>query len=71
LHTIGNLTLLTKELNPSVSNGPWERKRKEILKHSALNLNRTLPEVWDEEKIQRRAQDLFELAVKIWPYPKH
>jgi len=71
LHTIGNLTLLTKELNPSVSNGPWERKRKDILKHSALNLNRTLPEVWDEKTIQDRAQDLFEIAVKIWPYPKH
>jgi len=71
LHTIGNLTLLTKELNPSVSNGPWERKRKEILKHSALNLNRALPEVWDEETIQKRAQDLFELALKIWPRPNN
>ena len=37
VHRIGNLTLLTKELNPAVSNGPWLRKRDEILKHSALN----------------------------------
>jgi hypothetical protein len=70
LHTIGNLTLLTKELNPSVSNGSWERKRKEILKHSALNMNRALPEEWDEGTIQKRAQDLFEHALKIWPRPK-
>jgi len=69
LHTIGNLTLLTKELNPSVSNGPWEKKRKEILKHSALNLNRALPEAWDEGTIQKRAHDLFEHALKIWPRP--
>jgi hypothetical protein len=63
------LTLLTKELNPSVSNGPWERKRKEILKHSALNLNRSLPDEWNEEAIQVRAEELFKVAVKVWPRP--
>ncbi|MBL3668424.1 HNH endonuclease [Streptomyces sp. M2CJ-2] len=25
VHTLGNLTLLTRRLNPAVSNGPWER----------------------------------------------
>lgn len=67
LHRVGNLSLLTKKLNPSVSNGPWERKRREILRHSALNLNRVLPEVWDERAIERRSKELFELAVRIWP----
>jgi hypothetical protein len=57
LHTLGNLTLLTKELNPSVSNGP-------------LNLNRTLPKHWDERAIQDRAAALFKTAVKIWPRPE-
>lgn len=38
----GQLTLLTKKLNPSVSNGPWEKKRNAILEHSALSLNRSL-----------------------------
>lgn len=71
LHTIGNLSLLTKELNPSVSNGPWNKKREAILKHSALNLNRDFlkMETWDEDQIEKRSKDLFELAVKIWPYP--
>lgn len=67
LHRIGNLTLLTKKLNPAVSNGPWEKKRSEILKHSALNLNRELPEAWDEDRIQRRSEDLFKVAVRVWP----
>jgi hypothetical protein len=69
LDRIGNLTLLTKTLNPSVSNGPWEKKRKGILNHSALNLNRSLPETWDECQIQVRSEELFKAAVKVWPRP--
>ena len=69
IDTIGNLTLLTKALNPSVSNGPWDRKRDGILKHSALNLNRTLPKRWDEAAIQARTEALFKIAMKVWPHP--
>ena len=69
IHRIGNLTLLTKELNPSISNGAWLKKRDEILKHSALNLNRTFQnvQVWDEEAIEKRSDALFEVAKTIWP----
>jgi len=70
VHTIGNLTLLTKALNPSVSNGHWDKKIPEILKHSALNLNRTLPKRWDEQAIQARSKELFKTAVTIWPHPQ-
>ena len=69
LHTIGNLTLLTKELNPSVSNGPWDRKLDAILKHSALNLNRTLAKRRDEAAIQARTDALLKTAMKLWPHP--
>jgi uncharacterized protein with ParB-like and HNH nuclease domain len=71
LHRIGNLTLLTKELNPSISNGPWVKKREQILKHSALNINRIFQneEEWNENKIEKRSQTLFEYAIKVWPYP--
>lgn len=71
IHKVGNLTLLTKELNPSVSNGPWIKKRDKILEHSALNLNRPLKDfaIWDEDAIEKRSKVLFEAAVKIWPYP--
>ena len=70
LHRVGNLTLLTKELNPAVSNGPWEKKIEAILKHSALNLNRTLPKKWDENAIAARSEELFKHAIKIWPRPQ-
>ena len=71
LHTIGNLTLLTKALNPSVSNGSWPKKQYEILKHSSLNLNRHLQdiEIWNEETIEQRTAELFPIATRIWPHP--
>lgn len=70
-HRIGNLTLLTKALNPSVSNGPWLKKRQAILKHSALNLNRAFQEIeiWNEDAIDQRSKDLFAVACQIWPRP--
>ncbi len=72
LNTVGNLTLLTKKLNPSVSNGPWERKQRSILKHSMLQLNQQLRDenAWSEGRILARAKALFKLALEIWPRPK-
>jgi uncharacterized protein with ParB-like and HNH nuclease domain len=71
VNKIGNLTLLTKSLNPALSNGPWGSKRREILKHSAIHLNRTFfeTETWDEEAILKRTKVLLEHALKIWPHP--
>jgi hypothetical protein len=71
VHTLGNLTLLTQSLNPSVSNGSWTKKRAAILRNSALNLNRPLEEYdeWDEEAILDRGNALFKVAKKIWPRP--
>lgn len=71
LHTIGNLTLLTSSLNPLVSNGAFKPKRKAILDHSAINLNRFLSEEteWDEKRIKARAAVLLRYLLKIWPHP--
>jgi hypothetical protein len=71
VQTIGNLTMLTEALNPSVSNGPWKNKIKAILEHSALNLNRRLAEVsdWNEDSIRLRSMTLFDVAKQVWPHP--
>lgn len=74
LHTIGNLTLLTNALNPSVSNSAFAKKRPEIALQSALRLNSYFqtvsdPEVWSEAQIIERGERLFETALKVWPYP--
>jgi hypothetical protein len=75
LHNIGNLTLLTAKLNPSLSNSAFSVKRPEITK-SLLALNAHFqassfigPDAaWNEKCVQARAQALFAVAAKIWPY---
>ena len=70
-HTFGNLTLLTQPLNSSVSNSAFEIKKPEILKNSALALNRYFQDktIWDEALITARGEALFSYAVVKWPYP--
>lgn len=73
IHTIGNLTLVNRRLNPALSNAPWEAKRTEIAKHSVLYLNKGLldqaPESWDEDAIEARGKSLADLFITIWPGP--
>lgn len=71
VHRFGNLTLLTKKLNPSVSNSAWPSKRKGILEHSALALNRWFHEAadWDEQTIEQRTEALGKVALGIWARP--
>ena len=73
IHTIGNLTLVTKKLNASLSNAPWEEKRNTLNKHTTLFLNKRLIDdhktVWDETTIKERCQHLARVIAKIWPRP--
>lgn len=74
LHTLGNLTLLTSELNASVSNGPFPGKTANIAANSDLRLNAWLrakpPEAWSEASIIERGESLFLTARGIWPRPE-
>ena len=69
---IGNLTLVTSKLNPSLSNAPWAEKQETLEKHTALRLNWELlkdsPDVWDEAAIHERSRQLCEFIKEIWPY---
>jgi hypothetical protein len=71
IHTFGNLTLLTQGLNTSVSNGAYAAKRPEITAQSALRLNAYFQsvEAWDEAAIAARDEELFDLALSVWPKP--
>lgn len=71
LQTFGNLTILSQALNASVSNGPWELKRTELLKWSLLPINQGLhaAERWDEAAIGQRGKDLLQKALLLWPGP--
>lgn len=70
-HTFGNLTLLAQPLNSSVSNSAFEIKKPEVLRNSALALNRYFQDKadWDEGCITTRGEMLFAHASERWPYP--
>lgn len=73
-HSVGNLTLLTQPLNSSSSHAAFEDKKAKLQSPeygSLLVLNRevTTHDKWDEEMIEKRATDLFNLARSIWPIP--
>ncbi|MEY8303917.1 GmrSD restriction endonuclease domain-containing protein [Anaerosalibacter bizertensis] len=71
LHTIGNLTLTA--YNPEMSDRDFIDKLniKGGFKESALRLNRYVvkQDTWNKDKIKERAEELYELALKIWKYP--
>ncbi|GAA9293900.1 DUF262 and DUF1524 domain-containing protein [Helicobacter pylori] len=72
LHTIGNLTLTG--YNTEYSNKSFQEKRdmEKGFKDSPLRLNHGLRDLesFGEEEIKKRANDLADLALKIWTYPK-
>ncbi len=71
LHTIGNLTLTG--YNPELSDRPFNEKRdmEGGYRDSPIRLNHSLANVehWNRDEINRRAETLADLAVKIWFSP--
>ena len=71
VHRIGNLTLVSKRLNPAMSNAPWKEKCPELKKHSHLRLNARLCQEadWNEQAIRTRGEWLAKVVARIWPGP--
>ncbi len=71
VQTLGNLTIITQQLNSSQSNSTWQTKKPNLLAASLLpiNLQFTRYDHWDETTIQQRADELFDRALRIWPGP--
>lgn len=71
LNTLGNLTLVTGSLNPTLSNSAWPIKRPELLKYGKLNLTQYFhgheADIWDENGVETRTDYLFKQMVEIWP----
>ncbi|GAA7251701.1 DUF262 and DUF1524 domain-containing protein [Helicobacter pylori] len=72
LDTIGNLTLTG--YNSEYGNKSFQEKRdmEKGFKDSPLRLNQGLRDLesFGEEEIKKRANDLADLALKVWTYPK-
>lgn len=75
LLTLGNLTIITQSLNSSIRDSDWQTKKKgkgdkkglEEYASGLETMNKYLTlTVWDENTINSRAKDLYEIAEKAW-----
>lgn len=76
IHSIGNLTLVTRQFNSSLSNRSFSEKRPAITTESVLRLNSWFNRLsnedpWNKERIRERAEFLWERATKLWPGPDY
>lgn len=85
VRTLGNLTLVSGKLNPTLSNRPWADaeagdrglgstgKRSYLLRHSQLTLNSEIAagneSSWTEQDITDRTADLIDRMSTIWTRP--
>lgn len=77
IHRLGNLTLLTRKLNSTVSNGPWlgeGGKAAHLQERDVVLLNsRVLKEYssrqWDDAGIDQRTKDAIDAVLAIWAIP--
>lgn len=72
VHRIGNLTLVTRELNSKISDRPWDHKAN-LLRADNLEMNRRLLDdmeggTWNEGEIDRRSQIVADYVNEIWPH---
>jgi uncharacterized protein with ParB-like and HNH nuclease domain len=77
LLTLGNLAIITQSLNASVRDANWQDKKSGRGKNAGLSnysggIETLSPYLtlnqWNEAEIEKRANDLYEYAVKIWKY---
>lgn len=68
LLTLGNLTIITKNLNSKLRNSAWSNKKSVLQQFSSLPLTTqyTLLDEWNETTINQRAEDLETIALQIW-----
>ncbi|MBQ0038450.1 MAG: DUF262 domain-containing protein [Clostridiales bacterium] len=67
LWRLGNLMLLSGPINSSISNGPFEEKKKRYVE-SKIEPNKDVAQypTWGIEEIKQRQVDLGNYALKIW-----
>lgn len=70
LLTLGNLTLITKNLNSKLRNQAWDDKKKTLKEYSSLKMTTAFldKEQWNEDTIEERANLLATKAIDIWTW---
>jgi uncharacterized protein with ParB-like and HNH nuclease domain len=70
INTLGNLTLITNSLNPSLGNTGWKNKKEKFL-GSLLALNRMVAKFdnWDEKAIEVQGAKMADVIIARWGDP--
>ena len=73
IDSIGNLTLVTRRLNSSLSNNKFPIKKDKIFKNSLMVLNREVCDhkTWNWKQINERADKMCKHFCQIWPSPEY
>ncbi|MGQ0712815.1 MAG: GmrSD restriction endonuclease domain-containing protein [Gemmatimonadaceae bacterium] len=77
IHKLGNLTLLTKKLNSTVSNGPWlgeggkaaHLQEKDVVLLNSRLLKTYASKQWDELGVDNRTTQAINTILAVWPVP--
>jgi alkylated DNA nucleotide flippase Atl1 len=72
VQNVGNLTIISGNLNASLSNKAWEEKSSELFANSMLAINKEISnrETWDEAAITQRCEAIAADITEIWPGPE-
>ena len=68
LKTLGNLTLVTQQLNSKMRNASWDKKKGLLKQYGMLSIttNYLGLEDWNEDDMDKRAKDLAVTSLEIW-----
>lgn len=68
---IGNLTLLSKQLNQEGSNKPFSQKKNEVynLSEFAMTTQLVAADEWGQDEIEERSRHFASLLVQAYPHP--
>jgi len=74
LLTLGNLAIITQNLNAKIRDSDWDKKKKGTKNDGLCDYTRELETMnqylnlasWNESTIEKRAKDLYNHAIQIW-----
>jgi hypothetical protein len=73
VHLLGNLTLVTKSLNSSLSNDKWEKKKESLSDRDIGFMNKKIvsehSDDWNDEDIEERTTEIERVILQLWPVP--
>ena len=74
VHLLGNLTLVTKSLNSSLSNDKWEKKKDSLSDRDIGFMNKKIvlehSDNWSDADVEKRTVEIENVILQLWPVPE-